>query len=234
MSAGRYRPYRSTYSNSSRKANAQWNSRGTLRRREGVARGYLGRNELTRERFISNPYNSAEMLYRSGDLVRATLDGDIEYIGRIDHQIQLRGFRIELGEIESHLASHPLISQSIVVVKEQQDNLYLAAYYLSAQEIPAADLRRYLADKLPDYMVPSRYVRLAEIPLTANGKADLKALPEPGAGRDAGYVAAADDVEDRILEIWSRVLGLDKDLIGVQANYFGLGGHSINIITLCR
>ena len=201
---------------------------------EGVARGYLGRNELTRERFVSNPYNSAEMLYRSGDLVRATLDGDIEYIGRIDHQIQLRGFRIELGEIESHLASHPLISQSIVVAKEQQDNLYLAAYYLSAQEIPAADLRRYLADRLPDYMVPSRYVRLAKIPLTANGKADLKALPEPDAGGDAGYVAAADDVEDRILEIWSRVLGLDKDLIGVQANYFELGGHSINIITLCR
>jgi amino acid adenylation domain-containing protein len=201
---------------------------------EGVARGYLGRNELTRQRFISNPYNSAEILYRSGDLVRATLDGDIEYIGRIDHQIQLRGFRIELGEIESHLASHPLISQSIVVAKEQQDNLYLVAYYLSTQEIDAVDLRRYLADKLPDYMVPSRFIRLAKIPLTANGKADLKALPEPGVGRDAGYVAAADEVEDRILEIWSRVLGLDKDLIGVQANFFDLGGHSINIITLSR
>jgi non-ribosomal peptide synthetase component E (peptide arylation enzyme)/acyl carrier protein len=194
---------------------------------EGVARGYLGRNELTRQRFISNPYNSAEILYRSGDLVRATIDGDIEYIGRIDQQIQLRGFRIELGEIESHLASHPDISQSIVVAKDQQENLYLVAYYLSTQEIDAADLRRYLADKLPDYMVPSRFIRLAKIPLTANGKADLKALPEPGITKDQSYVPPSSELEEKLLEIWSEVLKIDKEKISMTSGFFELGGHSI-------
>lgn len=198
----------------------------------GVTRGYLGKKELTDTKFIVNPYNSEERLYRSGDLGRVLNSGDIEYIGRIDHQVQLRGFRVELGEIESQLISHNKISEAVVIAKENESDKYLIAYYVSVEELRILEMRNFLLAKLPDYMVPSYYVRLDKLPLTSNGKLDKKALPDPDINIGDDYVAPSNDIEEKLVEIWSEVLSIDKGKISTNSIFFAIGGHSLKAIFL--
>ncbi|MDP4147651.1 MAG: amino acid adenylation domain-containing protein, partial [Bacillota bacterium] len=147
---------------------------------EGLARGYLNRPELIAEKFVSNPYESGERMYKTGDLARWLPDGNIEFIGRIDHQIKIRGFRIELGEIESQLLKHEDIKEAVVIDREDKEgNKYLCAYVVSDKEITVTELREHLSKELPDYMIPAYFMQLENIPLTPNGKIDRKALPEP-------------------------------------------------------
>jgi acyl carrier protein len=198
----------------------------------GVARGYLGRKELTNTKFVVNPYNSAERLYRSGDLGRVLHSGDIEYLGRIDHQVQLRGFRVEMGEIESRLISHDKISEAVVIAKEKEGDKYLIAYYVSAEEISVLEMRTFLSAKLPDYMIPSYYIRMDGFLLTSNGKLDRKELPDPLIKIGDDFVAPSNEVEEKLIEIWAEVLKLDKGLISVNKSFFDLGGHSLKVILL--
>ncbi|MBD2360527.1 amino acid adenylation domain-containing protein [Anabaena minutissima FACHB-250] len=200
----------------------------------GLARGYLNRPELTAEKFISNPFEEAKSsrLYKTGDLARYLPNGDIEYLGRIDHQVKIRGFRVELGEIEAVLSQHPGIQNSVVVAHEDESgNQRLIGYVVpnSKSEIPkSSDLRDFLKQKLPDYMVPAVLVMLKTLPLTSNGKVDRKALPAPEQVRPelaANYVAPRTEVEQVVAEIWAEVLKLEK--VGIYDNFFDLGGHSL-------
>ena len=198
----------------------------------GVARGYLGRDALTAERFIDDPFHPGERLYRSGDLARMHADGSLDYLGRNDFQVKFRGYRIELGEIESRLAALPGVLDAVVLARRDgQDTAQkLVAYYRAADgaDIAAETLRSGLQGALPEYMLPSAFVRMAAWPLTGNGKLDRAALPAPGADDfDAGaaYVAPRTPVEEAMAEIWSRLLGLER--VGVQDNFFTLGGHSL-------
>lgn len=198
----------------------------------GVSRGYLGNEELTKKKFIVNPYNPAERLYRTGDLARVLHSGDIEYIGRIDHQVQLRGFRIELGEIESQLNNFPGIKESVAIARGNDDDKYLLAYYVSDIAVEAAELRKFLHDKLPDYMVPSIFIRIEKMPLTSNGKLDKQALPDPQVTTDEMHTGPANEIEEKLLEIWAEVLKLDPVVIGVNKSFFELGGHSLRATVL--
>ncbi|MBS0263261.1 MAG: amino acid adenylation domain-containing protein, partial [Planctomycetes bacterium] len=203
----------------------------------GVARGYLNRPELTAERFLPNRFSSepTARLYRTGDLARWTPKGDLEYLGRIDHQVKLRGFRIELGEIEAALQRHPGVRQAVVLLREDQPgDQRLVAYVVPTQTPPAAtELREFLETQLPDYMVPATCVALDHIPLTSNGKIDRRALPAPDTARpdlQAAFVAPRTRFEDLLAQIWCEVLGLDR--VGVQDNFFQLGGHSLRAMTM--
>jgi fengycin family lipopeptide synthetase B len=200
----------------------------------GVSKGYLNRPELTAERFITNPFSNdndpASRLYRTGDLARFLPERDIEYLGRIDHQVKIRGFRIELGEIETNLTRHPAVRESIVIAHTHNAEATLVAYLVTDQDPPPAtdDLRTYLKQSLPDYMLPASFVFMETMPLTPNGKIDRKALPEPDTSRPTlteGYVAPETEIEETLASIWQEVLGLDK--VGRHDNLFDLGGDSI-------
>lgn len=199
---------------------------------DGVARGYLNRPDLTQERFVPDPFSGKpeSRLYRTGDLARYLPNGEIEYLGRADHQIKLRGFRIELGEIEAALRSHPSVREAAVVVREVGANdKRLFGYVTSSGERPSVpDIKRFLKDKLPDYMVPSGIIFLEELPLTPNGKIDRKALPAPETRRcegDIGFVAAQSELERALARIWQQVLQIER--VGLNDNFFDLGGHSL-------
>jgi amino acid adenylation domain-containing protein len=200
----------------------------------GLARGYLNRPELTAERFIPNPFSNepGSRLYKTGDLARYLPDGNIEFLGRIDHQVKIRGFRIELGEIEAVLSQHPDVQESLVISRSDvSGNQRLVAYIISNHELERTDFgswRNFLKQKLPDYMVPSSFVFLKSFPLTPNGKIDRKALPEPEAINpqfSATYVAPQTEIEQAIATVWQQVLHLEK--VGVGDNFFDLGGHSL-------
>ncbi|WP_193200009.1 non-ribosomal peptide synthetase [Nostoc sp. MG11] len=199
---------------------------------DSLAKGYLNRPELTQEKFIPNPFNNSkgnERLYKTGDLVRYLADGNIEYLGRIDNQVKIRGFRIELGEVETALSQHPSISQVTVIVREDtQDEQRLVAYLVPSQE-PAPiirELRQFLAQKLPEYMIPAAFVFLETIPLTPNGKVDHRALPVPEIHRELdNFVAPRTPIEEILASIWADVLRVEP--IGIYDNFFELGGHSL-------
>jgi acyl-coenzyme A synthetase/AMP-(fatty) acid ligase/acyl carrier protein len=209
-----------------------------------LARGYLNRPELTAEKFIPNPFNNSkfkipnskiqnpqsERLYRTGDIARYRPDGNIEYLGRSDHQVKVRGFRIELGEIEAVLSQHPVVQEAIVLVREDvPGDKRLVAYVVASQFNPKSnDLRHFLSERLPEYMVPSIFVQLEAIPLTPNGKADRKALPEPDTTRpelDNAFIAPRTPIETKLAEIWAEVLRVER--VGIRDNFFELGGDSI-------
>jgi amino acid adenylation domain-containing protein/non-ribosomal peptide synthase protein (TIGR01720 family) len=194
----------------------------------GVARGYLRRPELTAQRFIENPF-AAGYLYRTGDLARRLPNGDLEYLGRIDHQVKIRGFRIELGEIESVISSYPGIREVVVIAREDKPaDKKLVAYYCAAQEIALDALRAHMKASLPDYMVPAVFMPMEALPLTSNGKVDRVALPPPDvsrASRKETYVAPRTAAEQALARIWSEVLGVEAT--GVHDNFFELGGDSI-------
>ena len=200
----------------------------------GVARGYLNRPELTKEKFITNPYNPSERLYRTGDLVRWREDGNLEYLGRMDDQVKIRAYRIELGEIEQALTNHPQSGQVVVIARaiNNTSDKELIAY--TTGEVTAEELKIYLKEKLPSYMVPNYYVRLETIPLTSNGKVDRKGLPNPeGTGLQQGeYVAPRTEIEKQLVKIWSTVLGVEEETLSIKSDFFDLGGHSIKAIRL--
>jgi amino acid adenylation domain-containing protein len=200
---------------------------------DGLAQGYLNRPELTAEKFIPNPFSSepGARLYKTGDLCRFLPDGNIEFLGRLDHQVKIRGFRIELGEIEAVLGSHPAVQGAVVLAKVgPEGDKKLVAYVALPAGTPTSvgELREYLKIKLPEYMVPAAIVRLDGFPLNANGKLDRAALPEPdesSLGKEAEYVAPRTAAEKQLAAIWAEVLGVAK--IGIQDNLFDLGGHSL-------
>jgi amino acid adenylation domain-containing protein len=205
----------------------------------GVARGYLNRDDLTRERFIENPFapETSPRLYRSGDLARVLPNGDLEYLGRIDHQVKIRGFRIELTEIESMLARHDGIKDCAVLARtDGESGVRLVAYVVAGEPAPGVDkLRTHLAQKLPEYMVPAAYVFLEKLPLTVNGKLDRDALPAPTAERPhlaSEYVAPQSELETLLAGLWKAALRQEK--VSVDDNYFDLGADSLLLTTVHR
>jgi len=205
----------------------------------GIVRGYLNRPELTEEKFIPNPFSNqpGARLYKSGDLARYLPDGNIEFLGRIDHQVKIRGHRIEMGEIEAVLVQHPAVEDAIVITTEDPSgNKSLAAFCVSNQEQDlTSELRNSLKKKLPDYMVPSDLVMLEAFPLTPNGKVDRRALllllTESSKQRsEAALVAPRDEFEIKLKNIWEKLLG--KESISVKDNFFELGGHSLLGVSL--
>ncbi|NOQ28132.1 MAG: amino acid adenylation domain-containing protein, partial [Bacteroidales bacterium] len=200
---------------------------------DGLAREYLNNPELTREKFIENPYKEGERLYKTGDLTRWLPDGNIEFLGRIDQQVKIRGFRIELGEIESLLQKQDQIKESVVLAREENGEKYLCAYLVIKEDYNEEEIRTYLSANLPDYMIPSYFVTLEKIPLNSNGKLNRKALPSPEIKAGDNYVAPSTEIEEKLLEIWSEILNIDKEDISVNANFFSIGGHSLkaNVLT---
>ena len=193
----------------------------------GLARGYLGRAALTAERFVPNPFAAGERLYRTGDLARRTADGDLDYLGRIDHQVKIRGFRIELGEIEAALLAHAEIEQAAVIAREDAGDRRLVAYVVGRGAAPQpAALRAHLQRTLPDYMVPATFVRLDHLPLSPNGKLDRKALPAPDRHPAADHVAPQTATEKTLAAIWQDVLKLPR--VGANDNFFECGGNSLS------
>jgi amino acid adenylation domain-containing protein len=200
---------------------------------EGLARGYFERADLTAEKFVADPFSplSGARMYRTGDLARYKADGNVEFLGRIDHQVKIRGFRIELGEIEAVLEQHTGIHQAVVVAREDTPgDKRLVAYYVpeTADTLAAGELREHVGKQLPDYMTPSAFVQMVKFPLTPNGKVDRKALPAPSM-RDfeapTEYVAPRNDTERRLVGLWEETLGIRP--ISVTANFFDLGGRSV-------
>jgi amino acid adenylation domain-containing protein/non-ribosomal peptide synthase protein (TIGR01720 family) len=196
----------------------------------GLARGYLDRPGLTAERFVADPFGPpGARMYRTGDLARRRADGAVEFIGRADDQVKIRGFRIELGEIESALARHPDVAECVVAaLPDESGRKRLVAYVVpEAGRTAGAEPRGHLAGLLPDYMVPQVWVTLDELPLSANGKVDRRALPRPAAHREteSGHVEPDGPVERALAEVWAEVLGLDR--VGTEDDFFALGGDSI-------
>jgi aspartate racemase len=200
---------------------------------DGLARGYLERPELTAEKFIPDPFGSepGARLYRTGDVARYLPDGDLEYLGRVDHQVKVRGFRVELGEIEAVLGQHPAVRECVVAT--QRDGAAeprIVAYVVpgDAGAPAAAELRDFMRQKLPGYMVPSGFVTLEHLPLTPTGKVDRLALPahrQTGQDASRGFVGPRDAVEAQLIGVWEKVLGVHP--IGIGDNFFDLGGHSL-------
>jgi amino acid adenylation domain-containing protein len=201
----------------------------------GLARGYLNRPELTAQKFIPHPFQTNYKLYKTGDLARYLPDGNIEFLGRIDHQVKIRGFRIEAGEIETVLSQHPQVQQAVVTVREDEPgNKYLTAYVVGETEtLTSSELREFLKPRLPEYMMPAAFVMLKTLPLTPNGKVDRRALPKPettNSQLEAAFVAPGTWQEERLAEIWCTVLHQKK--VGIYDNFFELGGHSLLITSV--
>ncbi|NEQ78177.1 MAG: amino acid adenylation domain-containing protein [Okeania sp. SIO2C9] len=207
-----------------------------------LANGYLRRRELTTEKFIPNPFENsrATKLYKTGDLCRYLADGNIEILGRLDHQVKVRGYRIETGEIEASLTQHPIVKETVVVATEDNlGNKRLVAYLVLETKTPASSnpkvseieqidtVKQYLKERLPEYMIPSGFVVLSQLPLTPSGKLDRKALPVPDVASSVSteYVAPETETQKVLAEIWAQVLGIEK--VGIHDNFFDLGGHSL-------
>jgi amino acid adenylation domain-containing protein len=202
----------------------------------GLARGYWNRSELTEEKFVPNPFTPGERLYRTGDLVRYLPDGNLDFLGRIDNQVKIRGFRIELGEIETVLGRHEEIGQCVVVAREDTpgDKILVAYFESSADPAPdAAALRAHLKKDLPDYMVPSAFVRMEKLPLTPNGKVDRKALLAPAERQieaRGDFAPPRDPLEHTLAQAWSKILKVKQ--VGLHDDFFELGGHSLAAVRL--
>lgn len=198
---------------------------------DGLARGYLNKAELTKEKFIENPFEIGGKLYRTGDLVRWLPNGNIEFLGRIDNQVKIRGFRIEIGEIENRLLNYERIKQAIVIDKKDEfEDKYLCAYIVGDKRLSSAEVKNHLRKFLPDYMVPSYIVQLQEMPLTLNGKINRRALPEPEKEDEVvtEFEAPRNKIEQILVKIWSDVLEINN--ISIGDNFFNLGGDSIKAI----
>ncbi|MBR8663062.1 lichenysin non-ribosomal peptide synthetase LicA [Bacillus paralicheniformis] len=200
---------------------------------DGLVRGYFNRPELTAEKFTEHPFKTGEKIYRTGDMARWLADGCLEFIGRIDHQVKIRGQRIELGEIEHHLLTHEMVQEAAVLAVDtgKRDQM-ICAYFTADQELSSEELRRYAAEGLPGYMIPSVFMQLQELPLTGNGKVDRRALPEPDVTQASQkeYTAPRSRTEAQLADLWQEVLNVPK--IGVHDNFFELGGHSLIGMTL--
>ncbi|BAZ23333.1 amino acid adenylation domain protein [Kalymmatonema gypsitolerans NIES-4073] len=210
---------------------------------DGLARGYLNRPDLTEQKFVPNPFEEAEgrRLYKTGDLAKYLSDGNIEFLGRIDDLVKVRGFRVELGEVEAVLSKHPQINQAVAKVHgESAREKYLVAYFvpIQGQTLTVEQLRTFLQDQLPEYMIPSAFVQMDSFPLTPNGKVNRRALKEPTTSRPElaqTFVAPRTPTEEILAGIWRDVLGLEQ--VGIYDNFFNLGGHSLlatQVISLAR
>ncbi|MGE5341262.1 MAG: amino acid adenylation domain-containing protein [Candidatus Omnitrophota bacterium] len=218
---------------------------------KGLARGYLNNPELTDERFClrrpgalfekaaPGPHKNFWFetlfgkLYKTGDMGKWLDDGTIEFLGRIDHQVKIRGFRIELGEIENRLLKHEEIRDAVVISKAGENgDPYLCAYIVADREIPVSELRDDLSNHLSDYMIPSYFIQIDTIPFTLNGKVNRNALPEPEIKSCDNRIAPRDVIEEKLVALWSEVLGIQKDMIGTDTSFFNLGGHSLKAIAL--
>jgi tyrocidine synthetase-3 len=209
---------------------------------DGVGFGYVNDAKMTAEKFITLTLEErlTALVYRTGDLTKWLPEGTIEFISRIDHQVKIRGFRIEPGEIESRLRTHPKIKEVAVVARQR--NAHTEDYYLTAYIVPhettdttgleSSELTGYLSDELPQYMVPSYFIRLEEMPLSPNGKVDRDALPGPDLTANKEYIAPRHEMEEKLVKIWSAVLGIDRLAIGIDDNFFELGGHSLRAASL--
>ena len=201
----------------------------------GLARGYSNRPELTAEKFLNNFFISAhgksdikDRLYRTGDLVRWLSDGNIEFLGRIDDQVKVRGFRVEMGEIENCLLKYPGIKEAVVLARgDEGGEKYLTAYIVSDSKYEETEIREFLLKGLPDYMVPSYFVPLDQIPLSSSGKVDRKALPRPELKAGLDYVAPRYPTEAKLVGLWVELLNIQPEVISIDSNFFHLGGHSL-------
>ncbi|MCP4151710.1 MAG: non-ribosomal peptide synthetase, partial [bacterium] len=219
----------------------------------GITRGYMNRPQLTAERFVeagSLPNNqypiTNNQLYKTGDLVRWQTDGNIEYMGRVDRQVKIRGYRIELGEIENRLLEHKHVKQAAVMALENKTGVahrtgtgekYLCAYVVPEQAatLEKESLTEYLSKQLPQYMVPTYIVEIAQIPLTPNGKIDTGALPEPEIDESETHIAPGNETEKKLAQIWAGVLGIPQEKIGIDTDFFRIGGHSLKAtVTVSR
>ena len=208
---------------------------------QGLARGYLNNPGLTTEKFIANPWqtptekstNQNARLYKTGDLVRLLPDGNLEYIGRNDSQVKIRGYRIELGEITNQLMNYPGIKQAVVLAQEHTNdraNKYLSAYYVADSSLDETKIQNYLATKLPPYMLPAILIHLTNLPTTTNGKLDQKSLPQPNFANNSNYVAPSNEPESIICKIFAQTLGIE--MVGIEDDFFLLGGNSLKAIEL--
>src|SRR6185369_8122466 len=203
---------------------------------ECLARGYLKRPELTAASFLASPFSSGERLYKTGDLARRLPDGSIVVLGRADHQVKIRGFRVELGSIETYLSQHPGVKGVIAALRETSPgDLRLVAYVVLREHAAATadELREFLKQKLPQYMLPAYFVFLDRFPLTSNGKVDRRAMPPPHELQrkvEDGFVAPRDDLERRLTGIWKELLRTER--IGIRDDFFALGGHSLLAVRL--
>ncbi|HEX7333145.1 MAG TPA: amino acid adenylation domain-containing protein [Pyrinomonadaceae bacterium] len=201
-----------------------------------LARGYLNRPDVTAEKFVPDPFSAEPggRMYRTGDLARYRRDGKIEFLGRMDHQVKIRGYRIELGEIETVVGEHEGVRECVAMVREDVvGDKRLVCYVVGEESVTARELRSYLVDKLPEYMVPSVFVLMEKFPLTPNGKVDRKALPAPERSRSdlaEAYVEPRTALERVLAGIWSQVLGVER--VGIEDNFFELGGHSLLVTQL--
>ncbi|MGA4721886.1 amino acid adenylation domain-containing protein [Fictibacillus nanhaiensis] len=198
---------------------------------DGLAKGYLNNNFLTQERFISNPFNQKEKLYKSGDLARWLPDGNIEFLGRIDKQVKIRGFRVEIGEIERNILKHHKVKEAIVITKEQKNNeksLYL--YYTLKEVESPSELKKFLSRLLPNYMIPSKFIEVDSIPLTTNGKVDTKKLPVNDTFEISITTSPQNDIERYLVDLWRDTLRL-KD-VGVEDDFHNLGGNSLSAVLI--
>ena len=193
-----------------------------------LAKGYVNRTDLTEEKFVPNPFVPGEVMYRTGDLARWMEDGQVQYLGRIDDQVKIRGYRIELGEIERTLLLHEAVSEAVAAVRDDgSGGKRICAYVVAERSLTSGELRRHCAERLPDYMIPAAFAQLTAMPLTASGKADRKALPEPEGTMDTGtaYAAPAGETERRLAAMWEELL--QREQIGANDDFFELGGHSL-------
>lgn len=200
---------------------------------DGVARGYLNRPELTADKFVANPYIPGERLYRSGDCGRLFSRGEIEYLGRIDNQVKIRGYRIELGDIEKKLMSHESVRNAVAIAKrDKNEKNILCAYIVADNDLTVSDLRSYLNKLLPEYMLPSYFVKMEKLPLTSNGKVSIKDLPEPVENlmNETEYVPPRNLAEETMVEIFSDLL--DVRHMGIDDNIFNLGADSLSVIQI--
>lgn len=200
---------------------------------EGVSRGYINNPQLTMDKFIKNPFADDETLYCSGDFARWLPGGDLEFLGRLDHQVKIRGQRIELEEVELQLMKHPFVKEAVVIAREDKNKIkYLSAYMVADGNLPIADVRVFLAEQLPHYMVPGHFVEVERMPLTPNGKVDRAELLkiERTMKVDAEYVPPGDEIEKKLAEIWQEELEMEQ--VGIKDDYFNVGGDSIKSIRL--
>ena len=194
-----------------------------------VGLGYHNRPELTRDRFVPDPFAAHGTMYRTGDRARWRANGTVEYLGRLDHQVKVRGFRIELGEIEATLATHPAVRDVVVQpFTNAGGDTKLIGYYVPATDVTRGDLRAWVTARLPEFMVPAMFVELGVLPLTPNGKVDRQALPVPTdvGDAEAALIAPRTEVEAVVVGVWTEVLGTHR--IGVETNFVEVGGHSLN------
>ncbi|MGB0521657.1 MAG: amino acid adenylation domain-containing protein [Flammeovirgaceae bacterium] len=198
----------------------------------GVATGYLNREELTAEKFVTNPFDATSRLYRTGDLARWMPDGTIEFRGRIDNQVKISGYRVEPGEVAAFLSKYEEMDDVVVIAKGPATDKYLCAYYTAPKALEVSTIRAYLLKELPEYLVPSHFIWMEEFPLNANAKVDRAKLPEPNTALEDHYVAPSNELEERLVALWAKALKLEANQIGITHNFFELGGQSLKAMGL--